>query len=966
MAAATVMALLFAGVVPAAADGGQTLADCISDTIASNPPETPESSITALDCSAYTDVTSLEGIQALTGLTSVTIVGAPGADGDLGPLAGLDLSELSIQSFGITDPSVLQHFEGLQSLNVSGNHITDLTGVRACELVTATGQTIGLPGAVVGLPSALPAVTDTAGSPVAVTLSTSSAIAATIGATSVTWQSPGEGTLSWDTTYSRPDCGTVHFNGTVSQSVVAATPVPAVSSLSPREGSTSGGTAVTIRGAGFSGASAVTFGSTRARFTVNSDSLITATAPRSSTATGAPLPRVVDVVVQTSGGSSPSSAADRFTYLRPPDPIPAPVVTSISVTSGSTAGGGHVVIVGSHFTGATAVAFGDAPAASFTVVADDYIDAVVPAHPSGAETVSVTTPTGTGAGPSYGFLSPTRPVPARIVLSPASGTQLGGQVITVTGENLVNVIGVTVGGTSVPFTTPNANPARKTGSMTFVTPASAKANAVPVVVTTVVGSGSRSFQYQSAPAPSGIVLSPAHAPQLGGQTVTVTGRNIQNASSITIGGLSVPFQPVAPARPATATGVKADAKYSLVLPARAKAGAAKVVVTTIVGSGSGSFTFDAAKAPSQLKMRIAHSSQLGGDSVSLTGQNISNPSSVTIGGVEVAFTVQGTTASTAAGPGAALITFITPPTAKAGPVRVVVTTLLGSGSTNFTYDRAGPPSNLKMLPASASQLGGETVRLQGDNIANARSVTVGGVSVPFVLQSSAAAKTSGAATLEFTVPGAATPGATPVQVTTIVGKGKTTFTYIAAGAPASLRLSSRDGTQLGGQVLTLSGQNLQNATRVTVGGIPVTFTENRSSSKTAGAGPAIVFTTPGSATAGNAVVAVTTIVGSASIGYRYDVAPAPAKLRITPASGTQLGGEVVKISGENLDVVSRVTVGGVSVPFQRSAVLKGATSVGTLTVTMPGSPYSGGTAVVVTTIVGSGTVTFTYTQTGAS
>ncbi|MES2169544.1 MAG: IPT/TIG domain-containing protein, partial [Actinomycetota bacterium] len=809
-------------------------------------------------------------------------------------------------------------------------------------------------------------VTDTAGTAVPITLSTDSAIAATVSASTVTWQSSGAGTLSWDSTYSPPDCGTVHFSGTVSQTVSPATPVPAVSSLSPREGSTDGGTAVSIRGTGFGGATAVIFGSTRARFTVNSDSLITVLAPSSLTRAGLAVPRVVDVVVQTPAGSSAATLVDRFSYVAPPEPAPAPVVTSISVSSGSTGGGDHVVILGAHFTGATSVAFGDATAASFSVSGDGYITAVSPAHSSAAETISVTTPTGTGSGPAFSFLSPTRPVPTDLRFSPAGGSQLGGQLVTVSGQNLVDVVLVTVGGTAVPFTNPPVVAGHKVPSLTFVTPAVAHAGTVPVVITTVVGSGSRPFQFQSSPAPSGITVAPAHASQLGGATVTVSGKNIQNASRITIGGLIVPFQVAVPAK-ASATSGSGDVKYSLVLPARAKAGAEKVVVTTIVGSGSGSFTFDAAKGPTGLKLRTFHGSQLGGELVSLTGQNISNPTSVTIGGVEVAFAVQGSTATSPASPSSAQISFITPPSVRAGSVRVVVNTIIGSGSTTFSYDRAASPASLRLTPAKASQLGGDTVRLEGENIGNVLGVTVGGVSVPFGFASLSAAVTKGGTTgISFVVPGSTTPGPVPVQVRTIVGSGKTTFTYTPAAAPSALHLSSREGSQVGGQVLTVSGLNLKHVSRVTIGGLPVAFTEIPPSSNKASAGPTIRFTTPGSTSAGPAPVTVTTIVGTASVGYSYASAPAPSALKLSPASGTQLGGEVVKLSGQDIDLVRQVTVGGVPAEFLWAAARSGQPGSGILSVTIPASAVSGRVPIVVTTITGSGTVTFTYTEVGAS
>jgi hypothetical protein len=81
-----------------------------------------------------------------------------------------------------------------------------------------------------------------------------------------------------------------------------------VTHVSPSSGPTSGGTEVTLSGAGFTGATAVTFGSTPASgFNVDSATRITATVPAG---TG-----TVDVRVTTPDGVSPTFAAARFTYL---------------------------------------------------------------------------------------------------------------------------------------------------------------------------------------------------------------------------------------------------------------------------------------------------------------------------------------------------------------------------------------------------------------------------------------------------------------------------------------------------------------------------------------------------------------------------------------------------------------------------------------------------------------------------
>ena len=83
---------------------------------------------------------------------------------------------------------------------------------------------------------------------------------------------------------------------------------PAVHSVVPDTGPDSGGTTVTISGAGFTSGAIVQFGSNPASsVTVNSYTSITATSPEGSTGT-------VDVTVTNPVGTSLTSPADQFTY----------------------------------------------------------------------------------------------------------------------------------------------------------------------------------------------------------------------------------------------------------------------------------------------------------------------------------------------------------------------------------------------------------------------------------------------------------------------------------------------------------------------------------------------------------------------------------------------------------------------------------------------------------------------------
>ena len=82
-----------------------------------------------------------------------------------------------------------------------------------------------------------------------------------------------------------------------------------------------GGTAVTITGANFTGATAVTFGGLpAAAFSVTSPTAITATSPPGSAGP-------VDVVITTAAGASATGAPDQFTYVP-------------SATAGGTGGAG--------------------------------------------------------------------------------------------------------------------------------------------------------------------------------------------------------------------------------------------------------------------------------------------------------------------------------------------------------------------------------------------------------------------------------------------------------------------------------------------------------------------------------------------------------------------------------------------------------------------------------------------------
>ncbi len=149
---------------------------------------------------------------------------------------------------------------------------------------------------------------------------------------------------------------------------------PVVTSFTPTSGPV--GTAVTVNGTGFTGASLVTFNGTSASFLEVSDAELTATVPTG--ATSGPI------AVTTAAGTGTSAGS--FTVVL------APVVTSFTPTSGPV--GTAVTVNGTGFTGASLVTF-NGTSASFLEVSDAELTATVPTGASSGP-IAVTTAAGTG------------------------------------------------------------------------------------------------------------------------------------------------------------------------------------------------------------------------------------------------------------------------------------------------------------------------------------------------------------------------------------------------------------------------------------------------------------------------------------------------------------------------------------------------------------------------------------------
>jgi len=203
---------------------------------------------------------------------------------------------------------------------------------------------------------------------------------------------------------------------------------PTVAGVVPAYGPAAGSTSVTITGTDFNEVTGVKFGASNAtQYKVTSESTITAVTPPGS--------GVVDVSVQTAGGTSPATSADHFDY--------GPTLTKVEPAYGPRAGGTSVTLTGTNFTEVTAVRFGAAAAQKFTVNSEGSLTAV---SPPGTGTVEVTVTTRGGVSPaasgdafSYG--------PTVTGLERNNGLTSGGNLVTITGVNLGGATAVRFGST---------------------------------------------------------------------------------------------------------------------------------------------------------------------------------------------------------------------------------------------------------------------------------------------------------------------------------------------------------------------------------------------------------------------------------------------------------------------------------------------------------------------------------------
>jgi hypothetical protein len=687
----------------------------------------------------------------------------------------------------------------------------------------------------------------------------------------------------------------------------------------------------TITGLYLGDASAVSFDGTPAASYTNTDNFTIVAK------TGLAVPAII--TIKTPGGTT------NYSYY------PLPTISGFSPSSAKA--GDAVTITGTNFTGATAVAIGGTPAASYVVNSAITITAVIGAGSSG--TVKVTTPGGSAFSSSnFSFIG-------QPIISSFSPTKAKpGDHVTITGTNLSGATSVTLGGVVAALYSTSPT------SVTVVVGAGASGS---VVINTPGGTASMpGFTYVPAPQITSFTND-----KKTGETVTVSGINFTDVTAVSFGG--VPAQSftvksatsitavvglgnsgsisiTAPLGTATATGFKyvpsapvitsftptsagmqqqvtitgtdfigtylvkfgGTAASSFIInsitsiTATVGAGAnGNVTVTTSYGIGTATgFTFASGPVISSFTPTTAGPGKL----VTLTGSGLSGATSVTFGGTAAqSFTINSPTSITAI-------------VAAGASGDVVVTTPAGKATLGGFSFEAPIPTITSFTPTTTGAL--ETVMITGTNFTGVTKVSFGGTDAASFGVNSATSITA----LVSNGSSGTVAVTTPQGTASLAG-------YVYKPVAATIT-SFTPTTASPGETVTITGTTFTTVSNVKIGGVnAASFTV---------LSPTTIKAVVGNASSGN--VSVTTQGGTASLaGFVFKpVLKVPTITSFTPTSTGPL--ETVMITGTNFTGVTKVSFGGTDAA---SFGVNSATSItalvdrgssGAVTVTTPGGTAS--------------------------
>jgi hypothetical protein len=372
---------------------------------------------------------------------------------------------------------------------------------------------------------------------------------------------------------------------------------------------------------------------------------------------------------------------------------------------------------------------------------------------------------------------------------------------------------------------------------------------------------------------------PGEAPAKGGTLVTLTGEHLREGSSVRVGASVPEVRYVGPGR------------IDLELVAH-PAGTYDVELTGPDGQIArleGGFVFH--PAPRLDRVAPNHGPLSGGTRVVVAGEGFRIGCALFLYNARlVADFVSGTE-----------LAAIVPPHAAPGPVTLRLENPDGSQaelSGAFHYDSASPPRLEKVEPAGGGRGRENSVVLVGDGFADGAAVFVMGASLSVRFVSSER--------LEVTLPALDSVGFLDIEVENLDGQRcRLERAFELQGPPVLARVAPVQAGIAGGRVLELAGGGFRAGCRVELGGAEA---ECEWVSEAA-----LRVVLPRRSGPGRVDVVVTNPDGQAATlasAFEYVAPTAVVVARLEPSAGPTSGRTAVLLTGEGLDRVARVFVGG--------------------------------------------------------
>jgi len=717
------------------------------------------------------------------------------------------------------------------------------------------------------------------------------------------------------------DIGVSNGNGMIqlSDAFTYDAPAPTLSSITPDSGPATGGTTVTLSGAGFlapnSGTTTVFFGTEPASAVlVLDDSTVQCQTPPG-------LPGLVAVTVENGNGEG--ALASAFRYLE------GLTLTAISPDSGTSVGGPTLTLTGTGFNsptaGTTRVQIGGTLSSTVTVLSDSTLTATLPpGTPGEIVDIVVTNDNSTtnlaGAFRYHG-------APALTSLSPSRGSALGGTLITLEGTGFV------IDGAGAPVVEFGSVPAAEVtvlddGSILCTSPAGTPDATVEVTVENTNGVAILPLAFTfDAPAPALVSIAPLEGPLTGGTTLTLTGTSF-TASGFGANAVFFDGIPASNVQTVDGTTITCETPASL-------AGLVDVTVTNENGSATlaDGFRFLDGLTTSSLAPQSAAAA--GGVLVTISGEGFA---SSTAGSTTVTF--DGVPATNVSILSDDTLTCEAPAGTPGILAEVVVSNHNATALLPEAFRYHALPFLLLASPTSGPPSGGTIVLLQGSGFT---SDAAGPPAVSFGDTPSPTVTVMSDVSLLCEAPAGSPLATVDLTITNANGQATLTggFSY-EAFAPTLISIAPDHGSTDGGELLTLTGTGFRDfnpgTNTVNIGGAPATGITVLSDTQLTCIAPA--------GTAGLVDVLLSNDNGAALATDAFRYIDGLSLASITPDSTSSLGGATLTLSGQGFASstagITTVTIGGTS-----------ATNVvviddSTLTCTLPAGPAGSSAGIQVT------------------